>query len=444
VIIGDEILYDPGLKDFTAVHLVHDVETAMLQNGFRLKRKERLGRYVCQTCQHIIERFEENQEVLRASLAPEEGQNQDNQTSIDHYLQGWKNQKTWYGTGQFDYCLLVARKDAIFCREYEPSDEHEILQLFEQVFGQKRTLDHWLWKFRDNPFGSMKIVKAVAADGSLAAHFSGYPVPVAAHGISQDVFLTYQVGDTMTNPAFRGHGLGQTSVLARTVSFFYNRFCQNQVPFVYGFNTGNIRKFGERYLKYQYSTPIPYHVLEVKRLQARSFMSRLRQHLGGYTIEQVRSLDQEFDTFFDQVAEQYGLLIKRTSEYLNWRYFQCPDGIHHFYAVRRFGNLVGWSVFTTKETTLIWGDALFEKRHAHSVRMLLQGVIRTWYPEAQTIAGWFSPVPRWWTEILEWIGFESLEEPHNLAPAFVFFDPQWSTDVFESRWYYTMGDSDLF
>lgn len=442
IIIGDEIRYDTQLQEVTAVHLLSDILIAMLRNGFRLKVDQRIGKSVHQTCDHIIQRFVGNFDHLVLNL--NHGYSQDSQESLAHFLTGWRQQKKWYENGQFDYCLLMARKDEIFCQEYQPGDEHDILKLFKQVFLHKRTLEHWYWKFRDNPFGQLKIAKAVTKDGRLAAHFSGYPVVFHSNVSSESELLTLQVGDTMTNPEFRGCGLGLTSVLSRIANFFYNRFCRYQVPFIYGFNTGNIRKFGTRYLSYQYISSIPYHVLEVNRLTSSPLKSYFQKIISGYSIERVTSFDQEFDVFFQRISKDYDLLVKRTSTYLNWRYIQCPDGIYHLYAIRKFGKLVGWSAFILKDKTLLWGDALFDRKYPKSVLFFLQRLVQSWYPNILSIEGWFSPVPEWWTKILENIGFECRQEPNNLAPVFVFFDPNWSKGLFESHFYYTMADSDLF
>lgn len=442
VIIGDEIRYDRQLQEHTAVHLWQDIQNAVLSNGFRLKIDQRVGQNVNKTCVCIIQRFENQLENLMTES--DKGKTQEILGGISYYLQGWRQQRKWYENGQFDYVLLVAKKDQIFCQEFEQGDEHDILALFEQIFGQKRSLEHWYWKFRDNPFGNLKIAKAISDNGGLAAHFSGYPVPFYSKTTSEDEFFAYQVGDTMTNPAFRTHGLGSSSVLARVATFFFNCFCLNQVPFVYGFNTGNIRKFGERYLNYRYIRPIPYHILDTNRLRSSSFLSQLTHIISGYSVEKMEIFGKEIDALFYRVANDYDLLVKRTSDYLGWRYLQCPDGKYDIYAVKRFGKLIGWSVFTLRDKTLLWGDALFDKKYLNSVEIFLKILVKSWYPEVQSIEGWFSPEPRWWTQTLEGIGFESHQEPNNLAPAFVFFDPRFSKDVLDSHMYYTMGDSDLF
>ena len=57
-------------------------------------------------------------------------------------------------------------------RDYEPGDEGRIVELLELVFGvwprfdlKCSPLEHWRWKYVDNPMGSM--IVPIAVDGDL-------------------------------------------------------------------------------------------------------------------------------------------------------------------------------------------------------------------------------------------------------------------------------------
>ena len=339
--------------------------------------------------------------------------------------------------------VLVKKRDKVFMRAYDHGDEENILPMFNTVFNSNRTMDHWYWKFRDNPFGRYNIAVATTEDGVLAAHYCGYPVPFHSSVGNQKEFLSFQIGDTMTNPRFRTLGLGTTSVLSQVTKYFYHRFCRDIVPLNYGFNTDNIRKFGERFLGYVYTSHVHYHVMDLneKKLGA---LSRVKRFLLGFTFEKVSSCPREYDLFFDRVCNDYGMLVKRTASYLQWRYLDCPDKVHNVFAVRRFRKLVGWSVFSRKDDVLEWGDALFDKKYLYIVGSMLSYLHRQFFPEISQIRGWFSPAPEWWTNALRDAGFEVTREPNNLAPGFRIFDDDFSREFLEHHFYYSMGDSDLF
>ena len=253
VIICDEMVHDPTIEEHTAVHPRRHVVRKLLETAFQIVFQDSIGSRVQRTCTEMIQRFEKHKDRLVRTVA-----SLDAPDRIQHYQEGWKLQKSWYRTGQMEYELITARKDRIVMRSYLKGDENLILPLFNQVFGTERSLSHWVWKFRDNPFGSYKIALADSMDRLLAAQYCGYPVPIYSTMGKKGSFLSYQIGDTMTNPAFRGVGLGKSSILARIVHYFYELFCEGQVPFVYGFNTGVIRKLGERFLGYEYISGIPY------------------------------------------------------------------------------------------------------------------------------------------------------------------------------------------
>ena len=437
VIFGDEIRYDDTLEDRTAVHSHREVLLALHESGFRLTRHQQIGHEVKKTCDYVIDEFTKNFDVIVSEI-----QQPDAGDRLQHFLDGWKAQKEWYAAGQFGYELFVMRKDPVFIRAYREGDEEKILPMFNRIFSQDRTLEHWNWKYRDNPFGSQKIVVAVDDEGILAGHFGAYPVPFYSSASSPQNFMVFHGGDTMTNPGFRHLGRGKTSVLSRMFSYFYPRFCIGTIPFIYGYNTATIKKLGERYLGYEYTSPISLFVLYLKRKRSPG-TNFLQKWLSGISIDQVSGVNEEYDRFFDRVCDDYHSLVKKTSAYLKWRYFDCPDANYCFFAVRKWGKLVGWSVFAPKGDTLVWGDALFDRHFEPAPQVLIEHVQKV-FKNSNRITGWFSPGPEWWLAKLHDLGFNAEPEPDRLTPAYTIFDRTFSVDFFAKNNYYTMGDSDLF
>jgi hypothetical protein len=345
-----------------------------------------------------------------------------------------------------NFSLAVARRDKVFLRTYREADEQNILPMFQKVFNTHRTMAHWKWKFRDNPFDHHKIALAVTEDGAIAAHFCGYAVPFYSCVGGPMEILSLQGADTMTHPQFRQMGLGSTSVLSRVATYFFNKFCVDNMPFMYGYNTGNIKKFGERFLGYRYMSPIPFHVLHIDGYKRSKLgvLERLARYLSPITVEPVTHMAPDFDHLFNRVCEDYGLLVKKDAAYLKWRYLDCPDRKHRLFAVKVRGRLVGWSVFSLREEVLIWGDALFEKKSAGSVAAMIDDLLKNHFPNTKRIEGWFSKRPNWWSKTLASAGFEVTEDPNELAAGIIFFDDSFTLSFVDRNLYYTMGDSDLF
>ncbi|MCP4680748.1 MAG: class I SAM-dependent methyltransferase [Desulfobacterales bacterium] len=437
VIIGDEICHDQSLKKGIAVHFLKFIVTALLENGFRITSNNKIDNNVVKTFDIISKRFEENFKYQIPCL-----DQKDIQDRLEFIITRCKSSKKIY-EDNIGYYIFIAKKDIIFVREYEDGDEFNILKLFKKAFNTTRAIEHWYWKFRDNPFGAYKIAETITEDGTLAAHFSGYPAPFYSSVGELKEFFAFQGADVMSNKKFRNIGLGRTSVLARASIYHYNKHCIHDIPFIYAFSTGTMRKFGERFLQYQFTSPITYHVMDLSKVKLKK-MSTIKRILSGFTIEEVYEITREYDLFFEKVCNDYGMLVKRTSSYLKWRYLDCPDNYHRMFALRRFGKLVGWSVFSLRDNVLIWGDALFDKKDAYIVGFMISYLIKVFFQNTVRIEGWFALVPKWWSNILKDTGFEVKDEPNKLAPTFIIFDPRFDTHFFEQYFYYTMGDSDLF
>ena len=86
--------------------------------------------------------------------------------------------------------------------------------------------------------------------------------------------------------------------------------------------------------------------------------------------------------------------------------------LHHpvayfIYKLERWGRLVGWGVFRQREDRLVWGDALFDPRHALAAECLLAEVLaRPEHAASRRIEAWFSARPEWWSRIVDRLGFE--------------------------------------
>jgi hypothetical protein len=326
-------------------------------------------------------------------------------------------------------------------RPAQDGDEAAILELFGRSFHLDRSLDHWRWKYRRNPYGNGRITLATNAAGELLGQYCAYPVRLYRGGV---VATIHQVGDTMTARGARGVGRGPTSVLARMARHFYATFCTGQVALNYGFNTGNIQQLSIRFVGAHKATEVSY--LERAAGVARAPRGRLRRLLGGYRVREAARADLGggLDELFAACRSDYGALVERDARYLRWRYFERPDLHYRMLLVERRDRLVGWGVFDRRDRDLVWGDALFRPEHADAAAELLEAAVRGTEPPVERVVAWFPPHPSWWRAVLGGLGFEARPEPQALGLMVVpFLDaeaPQWMG----TSWYYTWGDSDLF
>ena len=342
--------------------------------------------------------------------------------------------------------VLRARRDGYRIRSYRPGDEPAILELFRDSFGSDLSLERWAWKYHHNPRGGPRISLAFAPDGELACQYCAYPVrwrglPPTSPADS------HQVGDTMTRRSARAVGRGPTSLLARSARHFYLVNCKGRIAFNYGFNTGNIQKFSNRFLGVRQVEEVPYRELPPdKRLrskrQGKGPLSRNARLGGRYDLRRIvesSEVDAEFDALFERVSDRYGLLVERSSEYLRWRYLDGPAGGPELIAAYRRGRLVAWAAATRLPDRVEWGDALVDPAERPAVRALLAGMRAPGLP----VVGWFSDRPRWLSRELDALGLVRRPEPQGLVTGMAPFVRGDAVSLMR-KGYYTKGDSDLF
>lgn len=320
-------------------------------------------------------------------------------------------------------------------RPYRVGDEAAILELFARSFPHDpRTLDHFLWKYRKNPWLSERISLTLDEAGRLVGHYAGYGVPFAW---GERDLLAHQIGDTMTDVSVRHVGRGPSSVLGRTALDFYARFCEGQVAFNFGFNVANIQKFSLRFLRSDRVEPVAYRL--GRPLPP---IGRIERRVAGYTLEVVEETGAEFDTLFRRVRRAYGFTVRRDAAWLRWRYLQAPARPYLVVAIRKWRQLVGWLVFRIRENRFVLGDALLHPEFPEALGIALRHLVPL--HEADAIEGWFPPRPRWLHLVLEELGLELRPEPQNLSLMCVPFAWPDVVSIMRDELHYTWGDSDLF
>ncbi len=323
-------------------------------------------------------------------------------------------------------------------RSYRAGDETQILELFARSFHQPRTLEHWRWKYAENPYGTFRISEAFEAGGELVGHYAGYPVPFRLNGES---IKAYQIGDTMTDVPVRHVGRGPTSILGRTALHFYATFCEGSVGFNYGFNVANIQKFSLRFLRSDRVEPVSYRVrdLDVAPLPR---VTRAERWLRGVQLALVSATDAEWDELFTRAAPSYGFLLQRDARWVSWRYLSCPDTRYIVVSIRKWRRLVGWLVFRIREERLTIGDLLIHPDHIDALEIALRHLAHV-YP-VRAVEGWFPPRPAWLDAALKTLRLESRPEPQDLSLMCVPFVRGDAVARMRESLYYTMGDGDLF
>jgi hypothetical protein len=326
---------------------------------------------------------------------------------------------------------------------YHQGDENQIVALFEEVFQTQRSLAHWSWKYRDDPYGSHRISLAWL-NRKLVAHYGGYPLPFHL-GNCEDLgtALVYHAGDKMTSPAVRGMGFGKTSILVKTCEHFKTCHCRGKIAFYYGVVTGHSERMGKLFLDYRPVAPVVHWIRDVDGRYRPGTWSRI---WGPWRVKAVRRLPDDIDGFLKKVGQAYGTLVWRTSSYLQWRYLERPDLHYYFLVLRHKRKLEAWAVFRRQGQDLLWGDALISPGlNEQGLSFLLSNAVRIagGHENISRIVAWFPDRNFWLTALLKNTGFRPEPEPNGLIFVIIPID-QKSPDVNRQNFHYSWGDTDLF
>ena len=330
-------------------------------------------------------------------------------------------------------------------RPYQPGDETQILSLFRRIFGVDRSLEHWRWKFQDNPAGQ-QIILAVADTGEIIGQHAGLPVRVAK---GEETFLFVHSVDAMVDPRFR-QGLNRQRLMV-SLLVRHDREFLGGGPGKGSIGYGFPNRLNYRLLVGTNTCEALHPVIQLGKefTGPGADLRGTRRRAGSwrYRIDQVVRLEPSFDQVWHQCHQDLALAAIRDSQYLNWRYADCPDVSYTILvATDRFTGrpsgaavlrlvlpgrpvalLMDWLVPSGREDL---AQMLLDHCHALALASGLQR-IEAWFPEYTTQYHFFTGR-----------GYESAPTTYHLIARQCAPEPllKWIRD----HWYYTMGDSDIF
>jgi len=243
--------------------------------------------------------------------------------------------------------------------EDEPSITRLLPELdgpsYSERFPGKTCADFIRWKYRSNPAGEAAV--AVALDGDrVVSIVAGTPKRVRVSG---EVVLAFELGDFITAADHRKRGLFSALIelvcetaRQRGAAFVYVR--PNDVSFpILASRLGFIEPRKIEMRRYV----VPSGVLKRKLggpgslVGALGVDSILRSWVlpkgsAALTIDAVNRFGADMDQLWQHAQQKYTFGLVRDSQYLNWRYVDCPTP-YRVWITRRNGVLAGYLVAVT-------------------------------------------------------------------------------------------------
>lgn len=273
---------------------------------------------------------------------------------------------------------------------YRDGDETAILELFRTVFGKHRSLDHWRWQFRDNPYGGPFVSLARrTTDGAVVGSYSVMPIQLNSCGRP---LLACQSVDTAVHPEFRGQ-----RIFERTATDCYEWCASSGLAAVVGFPNASSYPGFTRGLAWkrivfpiQYTMrlsvaaglgrvvgsdslgtllDLPYRLSTGLRNSARR--SAARRLAGGAARFGIGDqVPGNYEALWNMWRVQEYLSVWKDADYYRWRYDRNPDHRFRYFRLERGDALAALAVGTEIDGALVLCELMVGGRDVTLGRLL--------------------------------------------------------------------------
>ncbi len=259
-------------------------------------------------------------------------------------------------------------------RLYQAGDEDKLVKLLVDVFKpwpqidlDCSLLDHWKWKFIDNP---------AYKDTSphVVAEYKGEIIGVS-HGmwyytkVGDETYFSSKGADVVVNQNYRGmrvftriselkdktntnygrqfsYGLTENPLLINRTSRPTPNFLF-PLPLKNLLKIENINKFFTHYLKE--TNPWRRLYLKIgligsKMVNRLSNMQPKTPELKDVQFKEISTFDERIDKFYDKIKPNYYFIVGRTMKYMNWRYCDKRGGDFKVWVAEKNDEIIGYLV----------------------------------------------------------------------------------------------------
>lgn len=257
----------------------------------------------------------------------------------------------------------MERGEPIACltvRPYRDGDAEAINGLHNRVFGERRPLEVWRWKYL-LPLPSLdRAMVVVEAEGEIVGFMGAVKRPFLIGGRSVAAF---QYVDICIHPEHRRGG----ATFARVEGALKDQIRERGGELIYGFPKAFVGKWGKRRLGWRDTVTLPILFRPLswqpplpRRLRGGAVERAVRpvscclyrawhrlraaahRHPPGIVVERTGEIDAGFDRVWERVAPGFKAIGTRDANYLRWRYQLNPWGAFVLLRARRGGETAGF------------------------------------------------------------------------------------------------------
>ncbi|HEY4825125.1 MAG TPA: GNAT family N-acetyltransferase [Solirubrobacteraceae bacterium] len=275
---------------------------------------------------------------------------------------------------------------AVTVRRATLSDRPAIARFIDEAYGpraQYKATPRWTWQFIDNPFTHPEhdeVPVWVAVDGDRIV--GQIAVQKGLLQVEDETFEAGWAVDIMLLQSHRGAGLGHRLheavvkdvdiLMALTMAEASRRMAEregcvtleevHQLTRWVRWDPVTVRRYlmihtaGHRWA--QQAAQVSCDVFRFHRLlpglvnpllRLRDFVVRSRHAPSATKIVEVDCFGPEVDELWERTRGDYPVIFARDSQFLNWRFVDCPEPVYRRFVAQRDGRTVGYVVLRRAE-----------------------------------------------------------------------------------------------
>ena len=255
--------------------------------------------------------------------------------------------------------------DLIEASLYKEGLETEIVELLNSVFDrwpkheiQCKPVDHWRWKYTDNPSGKHIITIAKSYNRIIGCNHSTF----TQTKLFNKKYLTILGADTATHPDYQGKGVyrkidklteKRVESLGVSISYwitsnpiliewaFRHKLMQLPVDLVNMIWINDVDQYlKERESSNQFVKKLGYTLFKIRN----QLLTSNKKPINECTVKTVKSFDSSADLFWSEIRERYDFILVRDQLSLNHRYCDPRAGKYTVLGIFRGESMLGFCV----------------------------------------------------------------------------------------------------
>lgn len=257
-------------------------------------------------------------------------------------------------------------------RKFEGADEAAVINLYASVFRKLTDLNYWVWKYKENPLGSMRYVAEDKREGIVGY----YGLIFQKIKIGDKIVTGSQAVDAMTHSNFQRQG-----IFVKLGKEILHQAGNEGVFFTFGFPNEaalpghkkvgwveicevpillkplNIESILGKYTKNTYLLKIGSSIASIP---LRLVRQGKKTHPERLFVKSVTCFDERINEFWSKVAHSYTIIQVRDKEFLNWRYVTNPHKQYTILIAEKNAAIVGYAVLGEITMCGIRGGAIVD------------------------------------------------------------------------------------